>query len=64
MKYIVTDGGIRFIDDEIPLAEALETLRGISAQIEAIGYEPVRASDPAATVDGRETAAPEPAAAE
>lgn len=48
MMYLVTDGGVRFVDDEykpITIDEALVTIRRIAAQVEAIGNEPKRDDD-------------------
>lgn len=43
MKYLVTDGGIQFVDDDynpITLEAALEAVRRVAAYVEAIGNEP------------------------
>lgn len=42
MKYLVTDNGVKFVDDDdqpITLDAALETVRRVAAYVEAIGRE-------------------------
>lgn len=52
--YLVTDGGIKFFDDDhnpITLDDALATVRRIAAHVEAIGNEPERDIDATAPMD-------------
>lgn len=43
--YLVTDGGVQFVDDDrnpITIDEALVTIRRVAAWVEEIGNEPER----------------------
>lgn len=52
--YLVTDGGIKFFDDDhnpITLDDALATVRRIAAYVETIGNEPKPNPDTETRVD-------------
>lgn len=54
MKYIITPGGIQFLDDEPPeisISDAVRVLQGISLQIEALEHEPKANPDAETRVD-------------
>lgn len=51
MKYLVTPSDVQFVDDEIPLYDAVQTCEKISKQIEEIGNGPKRNGDTETRVD-------------